>query len=106
LSAGLLLFLLSGSTAAQATAAIDAVPCTILTMIWSAFEIIAPTLVILYFMYGGVTYVYSAEDAGGRKKGMKICQHAMIGGILISLVQGIMVTIGITGTKFLCPGIP
>ena len=37
------------------------------------------------FLYGGVKYVISADDPGGRKQGKMICIHAMVGGLLFML---------------------
>ncbi len=59
--------------------------CRVINSVRFTLETIAPTMVILMFIYGGVKYTFSADDPGGRKAGKMTCIHALIGGIIIAL---------------------
>jgi len=88
--AGLVFIFLPAAALAQpATATIDftSVPCAVILEISNALVTIGGTLVIIMFLYGGLKYVFSADDAGGRKQGKTICIAAIIGGILITLAH-------------------
>jgi hypothetical protein len=101
-----LIFLILLSLAGSASSTgIETVACTLLLSVWNTVRYAAVTLVGLMFVYGGLKYVHSAEDAAGRRAGKKICEHAVIGGIIIGLVRAIAVNIGINTPVFLCPGI-
>ena len=71
-------------------------PCSIINDIKSSLEVIVPTLVIIMFVYGGIKYVYSADDAGGRKQGKTVCIHALIGGMIFTLVSVVLSTLKVT----------
>lgn len=75
---------------ALANASIDftTVPCGVIQPIFDALTTIAGTMVMIMFIYGGLKYVFSAEDPGGRKAGKMTCIHAIIGGILVVLWTG------------------
>ena len=64
--------------------------CTIIVEVYRAVAIIGPTLVLLMFTYGGVKYVFSADDPSGRKAGKMTCIHAIIGGIILLLANWVM----------------
>ncbi len=66
---------------------LDDTLCDILKAIGYALGTVGPMLVALMFLYGGVKYVSSADDPGGRKQGKTICIHAVIGGIIIALAH-------------------
>src|SRR5512140_185134 len=61
--------------------------CTILLSIKTVITTIGSTLVVIMFVYGGLKYTFSADDAGGRKQGKMTCIHAVIGGILIVIAD-------------------
>jgi hypothetical protein len=65
------------------------VPCSILSGVFAAITAIAGTMMVIMFVYGGVKYVYSADDPGGRNGGKNICIQALIGGIIVSLWAGV-----------------
>jgi len=81
--------------AAPASAAIEDVPCSIIKALYDAiFLSIGPTLVGIMFLYGAGKYVYSADDPGGRKQGKEMCIHAIIGGVIITMVDGVKTAMG------------
>jgi hypothetical protein len=85
---GIILFLVcSICSSAFASAQIDfkTIPCSIITQVFQTFNAVMPALVMIMFSYGAVKYIYSADDAGGRKQGKTIIIHALIGGIIFSL---------------------
>lgn len=94
----LLLFLLAHTVVAQNT--IKKVVCNVITYILQGIQPIGASFVALMFVYGGLVYVYSADNPGGRKKGRDICVHAIIGGIIVVLADGAAAWVGITGS---CP---
>jgi hypothetical protein len=59
--------------------------CDIIDQVKFVLETIGPALVVVMFTYGGVKYVFSADDPGGRKAAKNTCIHAVIGGIIILL---------------------
>ena len=65
------------------------IPCKIVSTVYDTLTVISGTIVIIMFIYGGMKYVFSADDPGGRKQGKNICIHALIGGILIVSWTGI-----------------
>lgn len=81
------LFALINMASAFNCAASDmcSIVCAVINSVRWTLERVAPTLVILMFIYGGVKYTFSADDPGGRKAGKMTCIHALIGGILILL---------------------
>jgi hypothetical protein len=74
-----------------------AIVCNILLQVNDLLTAIGPTLVLVMFTYGGIKYVFSADDPGGRKQGKMICIHAVIGGIILVLADSILTIIGLTG---------
>lgn len=80
------IFILSQNIAANE---IKKTACSVIVELWNALSSIGAALVTLMFLYGGLQYVYSADNPGGRKKGRDICVHALIGGVLIVLVSAI-----------------
>jgi hypothetical protein len=95
-SAVLSIVLLASAAAASPVQMSDIV-CSVITQVLDTLNAIGPALVLLMFLYGGVKYVYSADDPGGRKQGKDICVHAVIGGIIILLAGSILTIIGLTG---------
>jgi hypothetical protein len=77
-------------------ATMSSIVCDVLLNIHGTLVVIAPTFVALMFVYGGVKYVYGAEDPGVRKSGKQICIHAIIGGIIVAIYQAV-VDIVLTG---------
>jgi hypothetical protein len=59
--------------------------CDIIDQVKFVLETIGPALVVVMFTYGGVKYVFSADDPGGRKAAKNTCIHAIVGGIIILL---------------------
>ncbi len=95
------LALLASATLAQA--AIEDVPCSIVAALYTIiFTNVGPTLVGIMFLYGAGKYVYSADDPGGRKQGKEMCIHAIIGGVIITLITGVRAAMG---GMLLCPGV-
>lgn len=95
------LALLASATLAQA--AIEDVPCSIVSALYQAiFQYIGPTLVGVMFLYGAGKYAYSADDPGGRKQGKEMCIHAILGGVIITMVTGVRTAMG---GMLLCPGV-
>jgi hypothetical protein len=107
----LILFLLSGYAAAASTirkcsGCDDAgclvrgskcmcdIVCDIIDQVKFVLETIGPALVVVMFTYGGVKYVFSADDPGGRKAAKNTCIHAIIGGIIILLASWVAGLIG------------
>jgi hypothetical protein len=80
----LAILVLSGFVAAQNPISIRV--CTWIAMVRDTLLYIGPALVVIMFTYGGLKYVFSADDPGGRKAGKMTCIHAIIGGIIITLV--------------------
>ncbi|MFC2162071.1 hypothetical protein ACFLRF_00185 [Candidatus Altiarchaeota archaeon] len=91
--------LLASLAAAQT---IDAHVCGLLLDVGNAIGSAATTLVVLMFTYGGVRYVANADNAGGRKAGLKICQHSLIAGMILSLGPAIFASFGMTGAVWFC----
>jgi hypothetical protein len=90
-----LLFLASFVSAQNPT--IKNVVCSVIVSVKFAIDNIGPALVAIMFVYGGIKYVFSADDPGGRKQGKMICIHSVIGGILIALATAIIAIINLTG---------
>jgi len=63
--------------------------CTVMCTVQYLVQSIGGTLVLLMFIYGGLKYVFSADDAGGRKQGKMTCIHAVIGGIIIVMATSL-----------------
>jgi hypothetical protein len=63
--------------------------CTVMCTVLYLVQSIGGTLVLLMFIYGGLKYVFSADDAGGRKQGKMTCIHAVIGGIIIVMATSL-----------------
>jgi len=55
--------------------------------------IIGTTIVLLMMVYGGVKYVYSADDPGGRKQALSTIINAFIGGIFLILAYTVITMI-------------
>ncbi|MBD3389040.1 MAG: hypothetical protein GF416_08135 [Candidatus Altiarchaeales archaeon] len=70
------------TTALAVTNFIKAVPCSILNMILGTLNAVVPALVIIFFLYGGVKYIFSADDPKGRGQAKSILINALIGGII------------------------
>ncbi|HHQ44994.1 MAG TPA: hypothetical protein ENN13_02540 [Candidatus Altiarchaeales archaeon] len=81
---------------ASSTNPIVSTVCDVLCVVLTALDTIGGTLVIIMFLYGGLTYVYSADNPGGRKKGRDICVHSLIGGILIVLAGHALGWVGLS----------
>jgi hypothetical protein len=81
--------------ASTVSAAVDIkdVLCGVISPIEVAVGTIGPAMVVLMFLYGGVKYVYAADDPGGRKQAKDICIQALIGGIILLLANVILVSI-------------
>ncbi len=69
------------------------IPCGIIAPILDALTTIAGSLVMLMFLYGGVRYVFNAENPSARSQGKMTCIHAVIGGILVLLWTGMQTLI-------------
>ncbi|MBD3262141.1 MAG: hypothetical protein GF334_10835 [Candidatus Altiarchaeales archaeon] len=54
---------------------------------------VARPLATAVFIYGGVLYVYSADDPGGRKKAKSVCVNAIVGLIIIAVAKSAINTI-------------
>ena len=78
--------------------------CTVICLVLGAFTTIGSTFVTLMFIYGGLTYVYSADNPGGRKKGRDICIHAIIGAILVVLAGEAVKIVGMKAGGCGAPG--
>ena len=89
-----LLFLVCGGFAAGSNSSLTATVCSVMLAIQDTLMTIAPTLVLLMFVYGGVKYVFSADDPGGRKQGKMTCIHAVIGGIIVIVAVWVVRMIG------------
>jgi hypothetical protein len=90
--------------ASTVSADMAGIVCSILIQIYNALRAIGPAMVLLMFLYGGVKYVYSADDPGGRKQGRDICVHSLIGGIIILIaLSGLYSLFGFTA---ICTGFP
>jgi hypothetical protein len=85
------------------SANIEDVPCSVIRAVWDAMRTIAPSLIIIMFMYGAAKYVFSAEEPGARQQGKSICIHALIGGIILAILSAIVSMTGIATS--LCQGI-
>ena len=70
--------------------------CDILNAIKTVLETIGGMIVIIMFVYGGLQYIFSADDPGGRKSGKNTCIHAIIGGIILAVAQGFIDMLGLT----------
>ena len=102
------LFLIIPSLAAATTTMSD-VFCSIVTPVIGTIWTVGGTLVMLMFLYGGVKYVFSSDDAGGRKQGKTICIHALIGGVLLVLVSGFVTLLNLGASvcpQFAATGVP
>jgi hypothetical protein len=88
-------FLLAACVAAQTAAAVTAKICPILSAVYTVLYTIAGSLVIIMFVYGGLKYIFSADDPGGRKSGKNTCIHAIIGGIMVVIASAITSMIGL-----------
>jgi len=77
--------------------------CTWINMVKDTIMAIGPALVLIMFTYGGIKYVFSADDPGGRKAGKMTCIHAIIGGILITLAGIVYNLLFTTWAYGFCP---
>ncbi len=91
----LTLFVLIGLANLVAANAIVGVICPILSNILVAVQTIGGTLALIMFIYGGLKYIFSADDPGGRKQGKMTAIHAVIGGIIVILATTIINLIGL-----------
>jgi len=87
---------LIGLVSASCSGTMCSIVCKVINSVYFTLDTIAPTLVILMFIYGGVKYTFSADDPGGRKAGKMTCIHALIGGILIIIGRTFVSTV-VTG---------
>jgi hypothetical protein len=81
----LLSLLILPATVAGGFDIIKTAPCSIILQVLNVVDTVVPTLVVLMFTYGGITYLMSVDNPGGRKQGKDICIHAVIGGIIYAL---------------------
>ncbi|MBD3262144.1 MAG: hypothetical protein GF334_10850 [Candidatus Altiarchaeales archaeon] len=81
--------------------AISGIVCSIISSIHAALIPIGGGLVTLMFIYGGVSYVFNADNPGGRKKARDILIHAIIGGVIIVVASNI---VGLIAGLTKCPG--
>lgn len=89
-----ILYLISASVAASQ---MKIKVCSILLDIQYVLTNIGGTLVLIMFIYGGLRYVFGADDPGARKQGKMTAIHSVIGGILIYIADTVINTIGLTG---------
>jgi len=89
--------------AAQAANPIADPICTVLAGILNALRAIGPALVALMLIYGGVRYIYSADDPGGRKQAKSLLINAIIGGIILVVVYSMWLLL--FNVASLCQGI-
>ena len=94
--------LLSVSATVQA-ATMQRIVCDVIVAVYGTLMLVAPSLVLIMFIYGGVKYTFSADDPGGRKQAKMTCIHAIIGGILLVLIAWVRTTV-LAGWSF-CTGI-
>ncbi len=87
--------LIAASQAVSAT--LMDIPCGVVRAVASALAAIGPTIVAIMFIYGGVKYVYSADDPGGRKQGKTTMIHALVGAIIMALVVAVIALSGAAG---------
>ncbi|MFH0861901.1 MAG: hypothetical protein V1875_02620 [Candidatus Altiarchaeota archaeon] len=59
-----------------------------------SFQIMGNSIAIIMFVYGGIKYIYTADDPGGRKQAMGICVAAIIAMIIIQAARGVIGEIG------------
>jgi hypothetical protein len=98
---GLLIFsIISGYVSALR---VEDVPCSVIVGVWKAISTVGPSLIIVMFLYGAAKYAYGVEEPGARKQGRDICVHAVIGGVLMGLLVGIIHALKITE---ICAGLP
>jgi len=81
---------------------IEDIPCSVIVGLWDALLAIGAALIALMFMYGAAKYAYGADDPGGRKLGKNIIIHAIIGGLILSLIEALMTMFNLWSD--LCPG--
>jgi hypothetical protein len=91
----ILVSILALSSTASATSMVDVV-CGVIGPIWDAIYNAGGTIVLIMFLYGGLKYVFSADDPGGRKQAKNILIHTIIAGILLAIAGTIMGLLGIT----------
>ncbi len=95
LSALILIAAVGASCAQAANMDVAHIVCKVINPIKGTVETIAPTIVIIAFVYGGIRYAFSADDPSGRTQGRNICIHALIAAILLALVNAILTGMGI-----------
>jgi len=83
------LVLWAADVAATGSTAVKDIVCPILRSIEWVLISVASALVVVMFIYGGLKYVFSADDPGGRKSGKNTCIHAVIGGIIVVVATSI-----------------
>jgi len=59
-----------------------------------SFIIIGNSIAVVMFIYGGIRYMYTSDDPGGRKQAMGICIAAVIAMIIIQAGSGVIGQIG------------
>ncbi|MBD3389039.1 MAG: hypothetical protein GF416_08130 [Candidatus Altiarchaeales archaeon] len=79
------------------------VVCSILSNIQFVLDSIGPGFVIVMFTYGGIKYVFSADDPQGRKSAKNTCIHSLIGGIILIVAHHVVGLLGMTNN---CTGTP
>ncbi|MFC2162070.1 TrbC/VirB2 family protein [Candidatus Altiarchaeota archaeon] len=58
-----------------------------------AFRRIGGTIAVIMFIYGGATYAFSADDPGGRKKGLHMCIASVVGGLMMIMADNLVTAI-------------
>lgn len=91
------------ASAAVLAQQIMSVPCLLISAIFDALSSIGPALVTIMFLYGGVKYVFSSDDPGGRKQGKTICIHAIIGFVIMAVLSAVVnAVVNALGTIPMC----
>ena len=77
------------ASASGAAQIISDVICTLVPDLLTLARVIA----ILFFIYGGAKYAFSADDPGGRKQGKQIAIHALIGFLIVAMSHSLVAAI-------------
>jgi hypothetical protein len=85
------------SAVSASTTSIKDIPCSVIKAVADAMKAIGASLVAIMFIYGGVKYIYSADDPGGRKQGKNMVIHAIIGSLIMGLLAVIVSMVGASG---------
>ncbi|MFH0861898.1 MAG: hypothetical protein V1875_02605 [Candidatus Altiarchaeota archaeon] len=93
---------MAGTAVPTGTLAMRNTVCRILDAIEFVITALGSSLVIIMFTYGGLKYVFGADDPGARKQGKNTCIHSVIGGIIIVIASLVVNMIGFTAAMS-CP---